>query len=675
MPQPLDGVEVVECGERIAVGACGSVLLALGARVSMALSVGREARLPLQQTEGKQRLGDAEAVREALARADIVIASSDTTRLKCTRAPTQIVCDITAYGSSGPLAGLAHSDALVQAAAGLADTTGEPGGPPLLCPFPQVEGIAALYAAAAILAAWRVRLQAGTGQDVEVAMFDCAFSTLSTFLPFHFVGKPVTRSGNRHVLASPWNAYRAADGWLLICTGADEQWRRLCEVIGRPELAREPKLAKAPDRVQQRALVDGAVQDWIARLPAADAADALQARGIAAGPVVPVEALETEPNIAHRGMYGAHGMRSALRYFSPDDGTHVSPLPPGERQGVRATEPPSAPHILRALPLAGFRVLEIGQYTTAPLVARNLGALGAEVLKIEPPGGDAARDWPPQQHGQGYFFTLSNSDKRSLCLDLRESGDRERFAALLRDADVLVENLKPGSLDKLGFDAATRARLNPALVYCAISGFGADSAYPGRPAFDTVIQAMSGIMDSIRSNGVPQKTGISFADVLGGLFALTGTLAALAAPDRSGNGEALDISMQDAGAWITQWQRAGLDSARDIRTVRCADGYVVVEAAKGADADIAHCADLMRAALVERLARRGIAAAPVRSIAEVAESAQAYERGLLRRVRDSAGREWPIFACPMRLSLTPANAHAAIGPLGEANAPIFSPAR
>jgi crotonobetainyl-CoA:carnitine CoA-transferase CaiB-like acyl-CoA transferase len=353
-------------------------------------------------------------------------------------------------------------------------------------------------------------------------------------------------------------------------------------------------------------------------------------------------------------------MRSAIRYFGVAVGAPAGHHSGGQRGLASGQQHPGG------APLAGLRVLEIGQYTTAPLVARVLGALGAQVFKIEPPGGDAARGWPPLQDGQGYFFTLSNSDKRSVCLDLRTPADRERFASLLLDADVLVENLKPGSLDRLGFDAAARARINPALVYCAISGFGADSAYPGRPAFDTVIQAMSGIMDSIRVNGVPQKTGISFADILGGLFALVGTLAALLSREHTRLGDALDISMQDAAAWITQWQRAGLDGVRGIALVRCADGYVAVDSGTRTPPEIAVPPGTARAALVERLARRGIAAAAVRSVAEVAESEQARERALLQRVQDSAGREWPVFANPIRLQAFASGVKAAIGPLGEA---------
>jgi crotonobetainyl-CoA:carnitine CoA-transferase CaiB-like acyl-CoA transferase len=175
---------------------------------------------------------------------------------------------------------------------------------------------------------------------------------------------------------------------------------------------------------------------------------------------------------------------------------------------------------------------------------------------------------------------------------------------------------------------------------------------------------MSGIMDSIRFEGVPRKTGISCADILGGLFALIGTLAALVERDRSGAGAQLDISMQDAAAWITQWQRAGFDTRRGTCMVRCADGHAVIETA--ADDDMVRAAaDLTRAALVERLAHRGVAAAAVHTIAEVAESAQARERGLLRPVRDSAGREWSVFASPIRLLQTEAHGQTAIGPLGE----------
>jgi len=661
---PLAGVRVLEAGDRLAVSACGSVLAALGAEVS---SIQDErayrSRFPAAQADEKRFVAasDHEAIGKALQAADIVLASSDVSQLDSyRRSPTQIACDITAYGSSGPLAGLPHPDPLIQAVSGLADTTGEPDSPPVLSALPETEGIGALYAAAGILTAIRYRTRSGSGQHIEIALFDCAFSTLSTFIPFHFIDKPVTRSGNRHVLAAPWNIYRARDAWLVICTGSDEQWLRLCQVIGRPDLAADPQLSKGPDRVLQRDMVDNALQSWIAAMDAATAAAALEAQGVAAGPVVPVNGLAREPNIRHRGLYSENGLRSAIRYF-PKTPNHRLATP-----AARQSHLPWGSNESTNLPLAGLKVIELGQYTTAPFVARHLGALGAQVLKIEPPGGDATRAWPPHQHGQGFFFSLSNSDKRSLCLDLRQQVDRARFAELLAEADVLVENLKPGALDRFGFGPEQQAALNPRLVYCAISGFGADSAYPRRPAFDTVIQAMSGIMDAIRVADRPQKAGISLADVLGGLFALVGTLSVLVERDRTGVGDALDISMQDAAAWITQWTRPTTDRA-SATTVRCSDGYVVALSLDRSEHEVRSALRFTRAEVSEQLRDRGIESVAVLSIGEVARSNQTRARELLVRVSDSANREWQVFNTPIRLGATPGKVRRAIGKLGENN--------
>ena len=657
--EPLAGITVLEAGDRLAVTACGSVLAALGAQVHLDRRArDRCARYPPIHLDDKRVV--APNVVEALrAQADVVLLSSDVSpgSTQC-HSPAQICCDITAYGSSGPMAGCAHPDPLLQALTGLADTTGEPDAPPALCTFPVTEGIGALYAAAGVLTALIARSRTGRGQAVEIALFDCAFSTLATFMPFHFAGKPVTRAGNRHVLASPWNIYRARDAWLVVCTGSDEQWLRLCRVLDRRDLALDERLKRASDRVRHRPIVDAAVQGWIERLDAAVAADALEAQGVAAGPVVRVDELRRESNMRHRALYSDRGLRSAIRYFARPAG-----MTSGAAIGARAWRMDDTGS---NGPLAGLKVIELGQYTTAPFVARHLGALGADVLKIEPPGGDATRNWPPQRDGLGFFFSLSNSDKRSCCLDLRAESGRTRFAELLAEADVLVENLKPGSLQKLGFGDDRRTAINPHLVYCAISGFGADSAYPGRPAFDTVIQAMSGIMDSIRQNDRPQKAGISLADILGGLFALTGTLSVILGRTTSAAGDALDISMQDAAAWITQFADAEPQEAR-IATLRCRDGCVIAMSDPRACGSTESLVLQSRAEVVATLGIRGVQAAPVLTIDEVARSEQAQSRRNLVVARDAAGREWQVFNTPIRLSITPATVRRAIGALGEAN--------
>lgn len=233
-----------------------------------------------------------------------------------------------------------------------------------------------------------------------------------------------------------------------------------------------------------------------------------------------------------------------------------------------------------AQPLAGITVLEIGHYTTVPLSTRHMGALGAEVIKVEPPEGEATRGWVPVQDGQGYFFTYMNSDKRSVVVDLRTDEGAEHLEALIRRSDVVIENLKPGALARRGFSVERIGQINPRAIYCSVSGFGAHSLYAGRPAYDSVIQAMSGIMDVVVSNEVPVKTGISIADLLGAETALLGVLAALERRDREGTVLHIDLSMQDIAAWLSQQAWNGAGGRTDERClVLCPDAFVMVECA------------------------------------------------------------------------------------------------
>lgn len=656
MRKPLAGIRIAEIGERVAVGACGTLLADLGAEVAVRGAEGRANKWVNRDfvLAGKARMPDAAAFRKFAANADVILVSSDIDGFAAPRpSDAQVLCDITAYGSTGPLGGVGHSDALVQAMCGLADTTGEPDGPPVLCGFAAAEGLGALHAAAAILAALRVRAVDGLGQAIEISLYESVFSGFASIVPFPLAGQPITRAGNRHVSASPWNVYPASDGPLVVCTATDEQWLRLCVVIGREDFAADAALARAPGRIAAAARIDRAIADWAGTQSGAQGAARLNGEGIPAGPIVPFGKLGAEPNIRHRGLLAAESgiLRTAIRYF------------PASRADDGRVAPASA--VRDALPLAGIRVLDLGQFTTAPFVARHLGALGADVVKVESPAGDASRAWTPRRDGLSYYFALSNSDKRSLCLDLRARADLERFRRLVTESDVLVENLKPGSLGRLGLSPDALGKLNPGLVYCAVSGFGADSAYPGRPAFDTVIQAMSGMMDRTRFGDVPQKVGLSLADIAGGLFGLVGVLASLYTRAAGMPGDHLDISMQDASAWIAQLQAY---AGEPPGIVRCADGYAVVEAGTGVPTVAAD-----RSAFVADCAGRGLAAAPVLSMGEVVAAPQTVARQMLVEAADAGGGQWPAFSSPLRLQRTPPRVRSAIGSLGEMNVPGTAP--
>ncbi len=707
---PLPGFLVAEHGARIGVAACGSLLAQLGAEVVFiepqpALTANKW-RNRAVAAAGKRSVAidrndaaDVELAERILRTADVVLVSSDVSPLPAREwRPDQIVCDITAFGDSGPLVGKAYSDALVQAVSAIADTTGNPAGAPTPVGFPILEFCAGIYAAAAVMAALRVRRLHRYGQRIDIALFDCAVSTLSTFLPFHMVGRPASRAWNRHSLAAPWNAYRAADGWVLICTATDEQWQRLCVAMQQPELAQAAGYKTNAERVARHAEVDAVVQRWVSTQSVRECLDRLGAIDVACGPIVTVDQLTREANLAHRGTI--HRLRDPLTGHeialpgsplkasqTPGRAPDRIPYPDEDRAYIAALCTVSAASPVRTdratpRPLAGLRVIEIGQYTTAPLVARQLGALGADVLKVEPPGGEGSRGWPPNQGDQGYFFTFSNSDKRSLMLDLRNHGDRALFCALLKTADVLVENLKPGSLARLGFDAGEIATLNPRLVYCSISGFGADSVYPGRPAFDTVVQAMSGFMDLTRVAGIPTKAGISAADIVGGEFSLLAILAVIEYRDRTGHGQHLDISMQDVAAWVTQTAWNGAQGSHGVITVQCADGFAFAEGDEARvtsqlarrdprfKGGLAGAQELTRAAFVALAQEAGVAAAPVLAVSELAESEQVAARQLIVRSVGRDGRTWPLLNTPLRLRATPPVVARPIGPLGEANPEI-----
>ena len=197
-------------------------------------------------------------------------------------------------------------------------------------------------------------------------------------------------------------------------------------------------------------------------------------------------------------------------------------------------------------PLEGIRVIDCSTVLAGPYCTMLLGDLGADVVKIEPPEGDATRGWGPPWVGDenagtrtATYYLAINRNKRSLRLDLRQEAGREVLRRLLRGGDVVVENFRVGGFARLGFDEATLAELNPALVHLAISGFGTTGPDAAKPGYDFVIQAVSGLMSITgEADGRPLKVGVAISDVVTGLFGAVSILAALLARQRGGAGTA-----------------------------------------------------------------------------------------------------------------------------------------
>ena len=244
--------------------------------------------------------------------------------------------------------------------------------------------------------------------------------------------------------------------------------------------------------------------------------------------------------------------------------------------------------------LDGLRVLDVTQVMAGPFCAMILADLGADVVKVEPPGGDSTRQMPGASGTDSPSFNAVNRGKRSIVLNLKSEAGRDAFTRLARSADVLIENYRPGVMASLGLDYVTLSALNPRLIYASISGYGQTGPNRTKGGFDLIAQGVSGIMSITgEPGGAPVKAGVPVTDLSAGLFALVGILAALEHRHRSGAGQQVDTSLVDAGVALSLWEATEYFSGRGTpvplgsahrmsapyQAVRCADGYITIGAA------------------------------------------------------------------------------------------------
>ena len=359
--------------------------------------------------------------------------------------------------------------------------------------------------------------------------------------------------------------------------------------------------------------------------------------------------------------------------------------------GLRAEQVPvMAAPATGARPLQGFRVLDLTNVLVGPFACHQLAHLGAEVVKVEAlAGGDLARqlgaDPALNQRYMGVSFLAQNAGKRSIALDLKKPAGKRVLQRLVENADVLVENFRPGVMQRLGLAYEQLLAFNPKLIYCAVSGFGQDGPLRDLPAYDQIIQGMAGVMSITGdANSAPLRVGFPVADTVGGLTAAMAVCAALAERDRTG-GRFIDISMLESMMTTMGWAVSNLLIAgREARPMgndnmtaspsgafRTADGLINIAANKQeqfealarvigrvdliADprfalrqARLEHRAELTReieAALGNastqewwpRLIEAGIPAGPVYSVAQALAHPQVADRGLLASFDDPPG--------------------------------------
>ncbi len=249
-------------------------------------------------------------------------------------------------------------------------------------------------------------------------------------------------------------------------------------------------------------------------------------------------------------------------------------------------------------PLTGLLVADFSRVLAGPFATMMLADLGARVVKVEvPDGGDDSRGYGPFVSGRSLYFARVNRGKESVVLDLKDPDDHGRAVELATRADVVVENYRPGVMARLGLGWPALQAVNPRLVYCSISGFGHTGPWSMRPAYDAVVQGMSGLMSATGvADGPPTKPGIPVADLAAGLYAFGGITSALLGRDRTGHGTHLDIAMYDATVSLLEgaalsYLATGVDPGRignahfsiaPFDTFACADRDITVCAANDA---------------------------------------------------------------------------------------------
>ena len=368
-------------------------------------------------------------------------------------------------------------------------------------------------------------------------------------------------------------------------------------------------------------------------------------------------------------------------------------------------------------PLAGLKVIELAHIMAGPVCGLMLADMGADVIKVEkvPDGDDTRRMVPPTLDGESAAFMILNRNKRGTSINLKSAAGKAVLERLLATADVVIENYRPGTMERLGLGYGALHEKNPALIYCQVTGFGRTGPYAGRAGFDLIAQGLSGIM-SVTGEGAgrpPVKAGPPITDISAGILAAMGVLAAYIHRLKTGEGQLVDTSLLEAGVTTTFWQSAiclatgaspgAIGSAHPLsapyQALQTADGWINIGAANqanwqrlvevvelpelAADARFADNAARMKnlPALIELLTARfrrrtttewltrleaaGVPAGPVLSIGEMLKDPQVLAREMVVDVTHSRLGKIKTLGTPVKFSATPGGVRHGAPLLGE----------
>ncbi len=583
----------------------------------------------------------------------------ETARLIASLAQERRVVWITPWGASGPWSGRPATDLVLHAAGGWMSATGDPAREPLSPPGPQASYVAGLFAAIEALAQALEGTAAGLS---DVAALEAVTATMIyDAVAFQYHGRIRPRTGPRYAPTQPTIAtLPCADGYVGIHAALQRQWVRLAAAMGAPQLAEDPRFLTHGDRARNLEALDSYLLPWLRTKRRWELYHELQRLGVPTAATPDAFEVLASPQLAARSAWTTWQAPEGDRYRVPRlPVRELASRPDGA--GKRDTGPaPWEPTPLR--------VVDLSMGWAGPLVGHILACLGGDVIKVESHrapdwwrGGGAGFDAELRLHERSHVFNGVNRGKRGICLDLRSEEGREALLRLVRGADVVIENFRPGTLERLGIAPDRLWAENPRLVILRHSGFGQDGPEANYYAFGNTIESMAGLTFATGyPDGPPQMMSNAYGDPVGGLTATVATLAALLARRRDGRGRCVEVSQLEAmlplvGFLLVEAQRSGTPPRR-LGNSRLGSFVAVVPGA-GDDAWLAvecskdrHLAQLARALgtgrdprelgralaswaqelapleAAERLAAQGVPAAPVLNEGELLAFAPLVER-------------------------------------------------
>jgi len=544
--------------------------------------------------------------------------------------PGIIMVRVSLAGQDGPYRGLPPIEPLGAALGGLTYLTGDPDGPPMRCGIPITEYITSLIGALSIMMALYHRdvKQTGEGQWIDLTLCESLFR-ISEFniSAYHLLNSVRERIGNKHPSAAPLDNFPTKDNkWIVLLISGSKHFVRLAHAMGQEHLKDDPRFAKTEKRVENAALINQIVADWIKEHTQQEVIERLEEYGVAVGPIFSVQDMLNDPHYRAReniievpdrriGGLKMHGVvpkfsltPGHIQWAGPDLGQHneevlgellgydreklrqlaaegviryeAEPVSAASRTGCKTQQErrfgqsglgPSGDEHRHEGPLAGLRVLDMGNAIAGPIGPSFLADFGAEVIKLEMPGmGDTLRHVPPYIKKVPLYWLVEGRNKLAITLDLHKEEGQKILRDLVRICDVVIENYRPGTLEKWNLSYEEMRKINEKIILVRVTGFGQYGPYKGRLGYDAVGAAVGGIVYVTgEPDGYPLRPGMALCDYSAGIHNALAALIAIYYRDalRTGKGQVIDLALYEAistfmGCHIAACDKAVSDGGR-----------------------------------------------------------------------------------------------------------------